>query len=263
MPITASHEGDLLVLTIDRADRRNAMDIAMWRALRDAAADLRGARALVVTGANGHFCAGMDLSPDNPLVARIAPAVLEGVDSVARDVIEELKGCVRAIAEAPVPTFAAIEGACVGGGLEIALACDVRICASDASLGLTEVRVGMIPDIGGCARLTRLVGPGRAADLVTTGRRVDGDEAFRLGVVERVVAPGDALRGAREAAAQVAANAPMAVRLALNVVRIAPDLGLAEALAVETHAGTLALTSGEAREGIAAFLEKRPPRWTE
>jgi enoyl-CoA hydratase/carnithine racemase len=127
---------------------------------------------------------------------------------------------------------------------------------------MLETRIGMVPDVGGCVRLTRLVGPGRAADLIATARRVDGEEAYRLGVVERVVATGSAMAEAREAARQVAANGPTAVRLALGVVRMAPDLGAAEAFSVETGAGVLALTSGEPREGIAAFQEKRAPRWT-
>ncbi|MFZ5478399.1 MAG: enoyl-CoA hydratase/isomerase family protein [Myxococcota bacterium] len=262
MPVTLTESDGVALLTIDRPERRNALDIELWRALRQAASRTEDARAVVITGAAGHFCAGMDLAPDNPIIQKIAPAIFDGHEGPARDLLAELKACVQAIADLPVPTFAAIEGACVGGGLEVALACDVRIAARDASIGLPEVRIGMIPDVGGCARLTRLVGPGRAADLITTGRRVDGEEAFRLGVVERVVDPGRALAVAREAAAQVCANGPMAVRLALHAVRQAADLGLAEALAVETRAGVMALTSGEPKEGVAAFLEKRPPRWT-
>lgn len=261
MPISTTHVDGVTVITLDRPDRRNAMDLGMWLALRDAARAAESARAVIVHGSGGHFCSGMDLSPDNPVLARIAPAIFDGDEETARELLDELKGCVQALADLPCPTFAAIEGACVGGGLEIALACDVRICASDANLGMTEVRIGMIPDLGGCARLTRLIGPGRAVDLITTARRVDGEEAYRLGITERVAAPGAALQMAHHAAAQVRANGPMAVRLALNTVRLAGDLGLAEALSVETRAGTLALTSGEAREGVAAFLEKRPPRW--
>ena len=262
MPVHLSLDPTVAVITLDRPERRNALAIDDWLALRDAVYRIGDVRAVIVTGSGGHFSAGMDLSPANPLVQRIGPAVIEGREQPARDTLEELKGCVQALADLEVPTFAAIEGACVGGGFEIALACDVRIAARDARISRPEARAGMIPDLGGCARLTRLVGPGRAADLVCTGRSVDGEEAFRLGCVERVVAPGTALAAAREAAAQVAGNGPTAVRLALNVVRIAPDLGLAEALSVETRAGVMALTSGEPREGIQAVLEKRPPRWS-
>jgi enoyl-CoA hydratase/carnithine racemase len=236
----------------------------LWLALRDAArsiADSGNARAVIVTGAGGHFCSGMDLSPTNPAIERILPSISEGIEGPALSLIQELKECVQALADLPCPTIAAIEGACIGGGMEVALACDFRIAAMDASLGLTEVRVGMIPDLGGCVRLTRLVGPGRAAELITTGRKVSGEEAFKIGFVERVVAGGKALEAAQQAAAEILLGAPIAVGLALNVVRLAPDLGATEALAIESRSGAMALTSGEPQEGVQAFFEKRKPVW--
>ncbi len=262
MPIRFTTENGFAILTLDRPGRRNALDGAMWRQLRDQCRDIGDARVLIVTGEGGHFCSGMDLGPDNPMIAEITPALAGGDDGVARRVIEDLKECVQALADVAVPTIAAIEGACVGGGFEIALACDFRIAAQTASISLPEVRMGMIPDVGGCARLTRLVGPGRAADVITTGRRLSGQQAFDLGLVERVVAGGTALDEARLAAGDITGSAPEAVRLALNVVRMAPDLGLDEALSLETRAGAMALVSGEAREGISAFLEKRRPDWS-
>jgi enoyl-CoA hydratase/carnithine racemase len=262
MPVSLAVGDGVAILTLDRPDRRNALDGAMWEALREHCLALAPeVRALVVTGAGGHFSSGMDLSADNPLLARVAPAIQQGRESAGLEVIRELKTCVAALAEVEVPTFAAIEGACVGGGFEVALACDVRIAATDASIGLTETRMGMIPDLGGCVRLTRLVGTGRAADLITTARRISGEEAFRLGMVERTAAQGRALDIALEAAKAVACNAPEAVRLALSVVRTTRDLGTDEALAVESRAGAMALASGEAAEGVAAFFERRPPRW--
>ncbi|MDP2315404.1 MAG: enoyl-CoA hydratase/isomerase family protein [Pseudomonadota bacterium] len=261
MPVHSETRDGVTVLTLDRPSRRNALDMQMWRDLRQAALAVEDVRVVIVTGRGDHFCAGMDLNPDNPLFAEAAPAIADGDETAARHVILELKSCVQALADLPCPTIAAIEGACIGGGLEVALACDMRFAAANASLGLLEVRIGMIPDLGGCARLTRLVGPGRAADLICTARRIDGDDALRLGVVERVASPGTALATARAAAAEIVANGPMAVRLALNAVRVGADLGLAEALAIETRAGVMALTSGEPREGVTAFLEKRAPRW--
>jgi len=264
MPVISQTLDGVTVLTIDRPARRNALDMEMWRGLREAANAVDGStRVVIVSGIGAHFCSGMDLSPDNPLFLEAAPAIAEGDEQAARRVIAELKSCVQALADLPCPTIAAIEGACIGGGLEVALACDMRFAASDASLGLLEVRIGMIPDLGGCARLTRLVGPGRAADLICTARRVDGEEAFRLGVVERVVPAGTALAAAHSAALDIVGNGPMAVQLALGAVRMSADLGLIEALSVETRAGVLALTSGEPREGVAAFLEKRAPRWNQ
>lgn len=261
MPVSLHWSGTTAVITLDRPDRRNALDMAMWRALRDAARNTENARAVVLTGQGPHFCSGMDLQPDNAGLISIMPAITEGQSGPAYDLLSELKECVQAVADIPVPTFAAIEGACAGGGMEIALACDVRIAASNAFLCLPETRIGFIPDVGGTARLTRLVGPGRAADIITTGRRVGGDEAYRLGLVERLCEPGQSLGVALTAAAEVALNGPEAVRLALNVIRLAPDMGLDEALSLETQAGVMAITSGEGREGVTAFLEKRKPNW--
>ena len=263
MPVTLTRDGAVAILTLDRPERRNALAGPDWHAVRDLCRSIPDdVRAVIVTGAGEHFCAGMDLSPQNPLMVRMAGALANGDEAPARALLDDLKDCVGALAELPMPTFAAIEGACVGGGLEIALACDVRIASRSAKLSLPEVHIGMIPDVGGCARLTRLVGPGRAADLIVTGRRIDGGEAWALGVVERLVEPGDTFAVALEAARQVSSNGPTAVRMALNVVRLAGDLGLAEALSIETRAGVLAMTSGEARIGVQAFLEKRPPKWS-
>lgn len=261
MPVQSRWIGEIAILTLDRPARRNALSIEDWHALRDQLRAFSNPRAVILTGNGGHFCSGMDLSPDNRVFQRILPSITEGHERPARDLLNELKDCIAAIRELPCPTFAAIEGSCIGGGLEIALACDIRIAAQDAVISLPEVKAGMIPDLGGCVRLTRLVGPGRASDLIVTGRRIDGEEAYRMGVVERVVPSGDALNAALEAARMVVANAPNAVQLALNVVRGSQDLGTDEALALETRAGVLALTSGEPQEGVAAFLEKRAPDW--
>lgn len=261
MPIHTSWEGGVATLCIDRANRRNALNMELWHALRDAAQACAEARAVIITGSGGHFCAGMDLSPENTGIQRIMPAILESQEAPALALIQELKECVAAIANLPCPTFAAIEGACIGGGFEIALACDVRIAASDAQIALPEVKIGMIPDLGGCVRLTRLVGPGRAADLITTSRRISGEEAYRLGMVERLVAPQQALAEAQKATKDVLLGGPNAIKLALNVVRLTPEFGIDEALSIESRAGAMALISGEPQEGVTAFFEKRQPDW--
>ena len=261
MSVRTTWDGEVATIEIHRSEKRNALALQQWEELRDAARGCAAARAVILTGDGGHFCAGMDLSPGNPLIGQILPIVQGGDFQGAMDLILMLKDCLQAIAELSCPTFAAIEGACVGGGYEVALACDVRIAAETASIGLPEARIGMIPDLGGCVRLTRLVGPGRAADLIVTGRRVSGAEAFRLGMVERVVAEGQAMAEARQAARDVLIGGPQAVQLALNVVRMVSELGQTEALALESRAGAMALISGEPQEGVTAFFEKRAPDW--
>ena len=258
-------ENGIARITLSKPAKRNALDEAMWTALGEAIGGAAAAkpRALIVTGAGGHFAAGMDLSPDNPIQARVAPAIFEQNTAAATNVITWLKGIVIGLADFPAPTIAAIEGACAGSGFEIALHCDIRVAAKNAFFSLPEVRIGMVPDVGGTTRLTRLVGPGRATRLIATGERVTADEAFTLGMVERVVEPGRTLAEAEDMAKLIAKGGPTAVREALAVIRRVPDLSLADAYAAETAAGAAALTSGEPLEGIQAFFEKRDPRWPE
>jgi enoyl-CoA hydratase len=258
-------ENGIARITLSKPAKRNALDEAMWAALGetvDAAAAQRP-RALIVTGDGGHFAAGMDLSPDNPIQARVAPAIFQQDTIAATNVITWLKAIVARLAEFPAPTIAAIEGACAGSGFELALHCDIRVAAKNAFFSLPEVRIGMVPDVGGTTRLTRLVGPGRATRLIATGERITGDEAFALGMVERVVEPGRALAEAEDMARLVAKGGPTAVREALGVIRRVADLSLVGAYSLETAAGAKALTSGEPLEGIQAFFEKRDPRWPE
>jgi enoyl-CoA hydratase/carnithine racemase len=258
-------ENGIARITLSKPAKRNALDEAMWTALGEtvAAAAAQRPRALIVTGSDGHFAAGMDLSPDNPIQARVAPAIFQRETVAATGVIMWLKGIVARLAEFPAPTIAAIEGACAGSGFEIALHCDIRVAAKTAFFSLPEVRIGMVPDVGGTTRLTRLVGTGRAARLIATGERVTAEEAFALGMVERVVEAGHALSDAEEMAQLIAKGGPTAVREALAVIRRVPDLSLADAYAAETAAGAVALTSGEPLEGIQAFFGKRDPRWPE
>ena len=258
-------ENGIARITLSKPAKRNALDEAMWTALGETigAAAAQLPRALIVTGAGGHFAAGMDLSPENPIQARVAPAIFQHESVAATGVITWLKEIVAGLADFPAPTIAAVEGACAGSGFEIALHCDIRVAAKNAFFSLPEVRIGMVPDVGGTTRLTRLVGPGRAARLIATGERVTGDEAFALGMVERVVEPGRALTEAEDMARLIAKGGPTAVREALQVIRRVADLSLAEAYAAETAAGANALTSGEPLEGIQAFFEKRDPRWPE
>jgi enoyl-CoA hydratase len=263
--VTLQIENGIARITLSKPARRNALDEAMWTALAERVAEAAAAkpRALIVTGAGGHFAAGMDLSPDNPIQARVAPAIFQRETGAATTVIAWLKATLSGLADFPAPTIAAIEGACAGSGFEIALHCDIRVAARNAFFSLPEVRIGMVPDVGGTTRLTRLVGPGRAARLIATGERVGAEEAFALGTVERIVEPGRALAEAEDMARLIAKGGPTAVREALQVIRRVGDLSLADAYAAETAAGATALTSGEPLEGIQAFFEKRDPRWPE
>jgi enoyl-CoA hydratase len=206
-------------------------------------------RVAVLTGAGRAFQAGMDIH------------VLRDLDAVsARAMISGLHDAIDAVHRAPFPVIAAVNGACLGAGFELALACDLRVAARPAIFGLPEVRVG-VPSVIQAALLPPLIGPGRAAELLLTGATIGADEALGWGLVNRVVEPAD-LEGAVDAlVAAITACAPAAIRLqkALIVRWRESDLNSAVRAGIDAFAASYA--TGEPREGATAFLEKRPPRF--
>jgi enoyl-CoA hydratase len=167
----------------------------------------------------------------------------------------------QAVAALPMPTVAAIEGKALGGGLELALCCDIRIASSGAKLGLPEVRLAVIPGSGGTQRLPRVVGPARAKELILRGRVIDADEALRIGLVAEVVAPGLAVERAREIATEIAARGPVAVREAKRLIDASTELDLEAGLAAELEASVRVFATDDLLEGARAFLGKRDPEY--
>jgi enoyl-CoA hydratase len=161
----------------------------------------------------------------------------------------------------PQPIIAAIRGFALGGGLELALACDIRIAGEDAQLGLTEINLAIIPGGGGTQRLPRLVGRGKALEMILTGARLPAAEALRIGLVERVVPPAEVLPAAMQLARTLADKAPVALRYAKEAVVKGLALPLADGLRLEGDLSTLLRTTEDRLEGARAFLEKRRPRW--
>ncbi len=203
----------------------------------------------------------MDLAADNPIIARLAACAPGRAGDTARAILGELREIMRRLWDFPAPTIAVVEGACIGGGLEIAVGCDIRVAGARAEVRLPEVAFGVVPDLGGMSRLCRLVGPGRAALVALSGRAFDAAEAERLGIFECVVEAGQALEEATRLAQQISGNAPGAVRSALAVLRRLPDLSIDQGLEAELAAGLAALSGKEVREGLRALAEKRPPSW--
>jgi enoyl-CoA hydratase/carnithine racemase len=242
-------------VTLNRPEVHNAMNDVMRRELlacftRLAADD--GVRVIVVTGAGGRaFSAGADIREF------VAPQPPVGFREQRRrlDFRQAMEGC-------PQPILAAVRGHCFGGGLELALACDIRIAGDDARLGLTEVNLAIIPGGGGTQRLPRLVGRGKALEMILTGARVDAAEALRIGLVERVVPAAETVTAARQLAREIAARAPIAVRYAKEAVVKGLGLPLADGLRLENDLAALLRTTEDRIEGAKAFLEKRPPRFT-
>jgi enoyl-CoA hydratase len=241
-------------ITLNRPDVHNAMNETMRRELTGVFERLAtddAVRVVVVTGAGERaFSAGADI---REFVAPQAPVQFR--DSRRRvDFRQAMDRC-------PQPILAAVNGFALGGGLELALACDIRVAAATATLGLTEINLAIIPGGGGTQRLPRLLGRGKALELILTGARIPADEALRIGLVERVVPAGEALAATRELAHTIAAKAPVALRYAKEAVVKGLELPLADGLRLEGDLSTLLRTTEDRLEGARAFLEKRPPRW--
>lgn len=207
-------------------------------------------RAVVLAGNERAFCAGSDIKEFEGLHGRVGEGKLL------------LEGAVyRRLARLPVPTIAAIEGNALGGGLELALCCDIRVAGANALLGLPEVRLGAIPGSGGTQRLPRLVGPGRAKEMILLGEPIDAARAAEIGLVERVVDAGQAEAEARAMAGVIADRGPVAVRAAKAAIDHGLDVTLDAGLAAELEGSERVFGSSDLLEGAAAFLEKRPPRF--
>ncbi|ABC81418.1 enoyl-CoA hydratase-related protein [Anaeromyxobacter dehalogenans] len=255
MDLRVERKDAVEVWTIDGASRRNSITMGLLRALREQLARAGGDRALrcvVVTGdGDKAFCAGADLKERAGMSA----------DDVHR-FHEGLRDALRAVEQAPQPFVAALNGAALGGGLELALACDLRIAADSAQLGLPEVALGIIPGGGGTQRLARLVGVARAKDLVLTARRIGAAEALAMGLVTQIAPPGRLLDEALALAARIARNAPVSLRQAKRAIDGGFHLPLEEALALEHRMYQDCLGTRDRREALAAFAEKRPPVFT-
>lgn len=242
-------------ITLNRPDVHNAMNERMREELTACFGELSAsddARVIVVTGAGERaFSAGADIREF------VAPQV------PTRFRESRKRGDFRSVMDrCPQAIIAAIRGYAFGGGLELALACDLRIAGEDARLGLTEIDLAIIPGGGGTQRLPRLVGRGRALEMILSGARIDAREALRIGLVERVVPAAEVLASALELAKTLAAKAPVALRYAKEAVVKGLELPLADGLRLEHDLATLLRTTEDRIEGAKAFLEKRKPRFT-
>ena len=237
------------ILTINRPDKRNALNQATRDEMRDALNSLERSpesRVLVITGAGDKaFIAGADINEFEGRTALIQHDAMKGLRVF--DAIEEF----------PKPVIAMINGFCLGGGLETALVCDIRIAADTARLGQPEINLGIIPGGGGTQRLTRLVGEGKAMELILTGAPISALEAERIGLVNRVVPAADLLNDAKTLAGELAKHAPIAMRYIINAINKGLEMPFAEACVFEATLFGLVASTEDMREGTRAFLEKR------
>jgi methylglutaconyl-CoA hydratase len=245
----------IATVTLNRPHALNAINRALAEELSAACRALRerdDVRVVIVTGAGERaFCAGADLRERGSMTAAERNAHRGGIEAAAED-----------LANLPMPTIAAVRGYALAGGTELAIACDLRVAGTDAIFGVPEVKIGIFPGAGGVLRLPPLIGLGNARDLLFTGRQVSADEAMRIGLVTRLVEPEAVLPTARELAAQIAANAPLALRAVKDALRVSQGLPAAAARD-EVNRRRIALDdTADYEEGLRAFAEKRPPRFT-
>ena len=239
-------EDGVAEIELNRPEARNAINLQMVRevnAALDALLQRDELRAVIVHGSGGKaFASGADIAELRERTHR------EAFLAINASLFQRLD-------DFPRPTIAAIEGFALGGGLELALACDLRVASRSARVGLPEATLGIYPAAGGTSRLPRLIGLGRAKDLVFTGRILDGEEAFALGIFERLCDPGQALPTARALASSIAPNAPLAIQVAKMALNSSARGG--DPAAVERLGQALLFDSPEKRERMTAFLEKR------
>ena len=240
----------IAVVTVNRPDKLNALNAATTAEIRGAFEMLRkdhGVRGIILTGSGEKaFIAGADIGE----LSQMTPLSGVEISRMGQDTL-------RIIETMPVPVIAAVNGFALGGGLEIALACHIRIASENAKLGLPEVKLGIIPGYGGTFRLPRVVGRGRALELMLTGEMVNAQEAYRIGLVNHVVPQAQLLETAQAMAKKIAANGPVAVALAIQAVDNSYHTTTEDAQRLEANMFGLLASTQDMREGMGAFLEKR------
>lgn len=251
-------EEGIAVATLNRPERLNALTFLAFAELRSLAETIdadESVRVLVITGAGRGFCAGLDLDDAATLTEMTVPEMFAGQGQWA--------AAVAALRRIGTPVVAAVNGPAAGAGFGLALAADIRVASPQARFNAAFVRIGLTSgDVGVSWMLPRIVGFGHASELMFTGRLVDADEAYRLGIVNRIVPADDLLEASLDVARQIAANSPFGVRLSKEILQTNVDApSLEAAIALENRSQVLATRTADMAEALAAFREKRPPRF--
>lgn len=244
----------IAIVILNRPEAANALSKQLLSELKQLLQTIKGQKdiqTVIITGSGPFFCAGADLKER------------KGMDEEeVKQAVQQIRSIINEVENVPQPTIAAINGAAMGGGLELALACDIRIAAQDAKLGLTETSLGIIPGAGGTQRLPRLIGKGRAKELIFAARKISGAEAETLGLVEYAVEAEQVLEKALELAKEFVENAPLSLRQAKIAVNKGMETDIMTGLKIEELAYNALLNSSDRIEGLKAFQEKRQPRYT-
>jgi enoyl-CoA hydratase len=266
--LSIEKKGAVGTLWLDRPEKRNAMTSEMWTALPAAVAALGNdpdIRAVVLAGRGKSFCVGLDLMA----LSEITPSEAEQTSRAAANLqqIEVTRGfqsAISSIAQCPVPVIAAVQGHCLGGGIDLITACDIRLASTDATFSVRETRVGIVADVGTLQRLPKVVTSGHVAELAYTGRDIDAARAEKIGLVNDVYPDADAvLTAAYELAEEIAANSPLAVRGTKFIPQQSEDLTTDQSLLLNgLWTMVTSLQSNDLKEAVTAYLEKRAPDFT-
>lgn len=245
----------IAVVTLNRPEAANALSVKMLHDFKEVLAGLKtdsNVRVVILTGAGDKaFCAGADLKERRSMN-----------DAKAKQTVRLIGATINEVEELPQPVIAALNGVAFGGGLELALACDLRIGALETKLGLTETSLAIIPGAGGTQRLPRLIGAGKAKELIYTAKRLNAEEAASMGILEYTVPRDQLLEKALEIAGQMAKNGPLALVQAKKAINKGIEVDLATGLLIEQLAYDALIPSRDRLEGLNAFAEKRPPNYT-
>jgi len=246
-------KGDIATITMSRPEAMNALNAKVLKELKDVIAQLKedsSARVVIITGAGPAFVAGADIK-----------TMLNSDLSEVEEFTRFGQGVMDDIEKLNKPIIAAINGFALGGGLELALACDIRLASSDARMGFPEVGLGIFPGFGGTQRTTRLIGKGYACELILTGKHITSEEAKRMGLVNQVFPPDQLMNEAKALAIQIARQGPIAVAKAKTAINQALQTGLEDGLAFELDEVMKAFGTEDQKEGMTAFLERRRPEF--
>jgi len=279
--LSIERDGHVATLWLDRAEARNAMGPAFWAELPIAMAELsddRTVRAVVVAARGPHFSVGLDLKamagmltgggdgdeapPGGNGSAEARQPSMASRAVVARQGILRMQSAVTSVAQCPKPVIAAVHGYCIGGGVDVVSACDIRVASADAVFSVRETRVAIVADLGSLQRLPSIIGRGHVAELALTGKDISAARAKEIGLVNEVLPdPDAALAAARQLAAEIAANSPLAVEGTKAVLAACEDKSVAEGLDYVATWNAGFLSSDDLVEAMTAFMEKRPPEF--
>jgi enoyl-CoA hydratase/carnithine racemase len=266
--IELERDGGVGWLRLNRPEKLNSFTVQMWRELRALGQEIvddPDLRVLIVIGVGRAFSSGIDTSV---FTSGATDSIEGGDDQGTRHEDPTVDGIMRTqeaynwLADATYPTIAAVRGYALGAGLQIALACDLRVFARGTQVGLLEHKYGILPDLGGTQRLPRVVGPGKAKEMIWTAARIDAEEAFRIGLCERLVEEPELEKEVDSLARAIAAQPPLAVQGAKRAVNASGQLPVAEGLIIEAEEQAICLRSDDMREAITAFVEQRDANYT-